>query len=473
VLGIAQLIPGARRLAWAMNGDAVNAMGFARRMLADGGINPNSTPQPTPLPFAMSAVNMSGGRAGLAPPMLLEHDVVRSAQVWAFVIVLSCVLVGAIMAHVTRKTALWWSVPIVALSSTIVLSWYVIGVQFDFGFMNSAFAVALLLTAWLTYVGGEGRPLVVLVGLFACCLGLLAVWSPLVVCIVGLGAVTVVREWRLLSRAPGHYLVLPVVSILVVASYAALITLPGFLKQSSALGSNGGFPAIGPGSIVVIAAITVLASAMIAQAGDMRTAAGSIAVVLGFALGLAYLLFQRQGADFGWGYYPAKFAWTASILLIVVISASAVQLVMAVRLSRNWRVVMTTLVAVVVAALLWGPVSPRAQVPLAGLIDASGTGERAADIVFALAGTHNGRDVLWRTSIGDFWPNTWLLQIDQPAGDPVKIYATVPTLAPDQMCSVIGDLRDNVVIHTSDPGAGAALRAVCPDAKYTLIEGEY
>ena len=470
-LAIAQFISGGQRLAWAMNGDTVNAMAFARRMLVDGGINQASTPQPTPLPFAMSAANMEGGRGGAAS-LLLQHDVARTAQVWVFVIVLSCLLVGVILARVAHTAPLRWAVPVVALSTTVMLSWYAVGLQFDFGFMNSAFAVTLLLAAWLVYAAGEARPALLLLTLFTIALALLSVWSPLVVCVAGLGIVTVVRERRALAASRPIAIIGTYLAASVFLAYAALVTVPFFLLSSSALGSNGGFPPVGPGSIFVITALVLIASAGAVQTGAAHTAVGVIAVVTGFGLGLGYLILQRQEAAFHWGYYPAKFAWTTSILLMVILMSVAVHLLQAVEWKPARRAVTTVLVAGLVVSLLWGPVAPASQAPLAGLVKDSSS-ETVAKIVFDLVGTENGKDFLWRSTIGDYWVNTWLLQIDQPDGDPLKTYATFAMLEPAQVCELVAGLGDGVVIHTSDPAADFDLRAACPAAQFTIVHGEF
>ena len=94
-------------------------------------------------------------------------------------------------------------------------------------------------------------------------------------------------------------------------------------------------------------------------------------------------------------------------------------------------------------------------------------------LVFDLVGTENGKDFLWRSTIGDYWVNTWLLQIDQPDGDPLKTYATFAMLEPAQVCELVAGLGDGVVIHTSDPAADFDLRAACPAAQFTIVHGEF
>lgn len=470
-----QLVPGALRLIWAMNGDTVNAMGFARQMLVDGGIDPVSTPQVTPLPFAMAASNMESGRAALAESALLEHDVARTAQVWIFVIALTCLLVGITVAHAVKGVRLACSVPVVALSSMSLLVWYVIGVQFRFGFMNTAFALALLCAGWLIFSAGTGHTLATLAGILTTGLGILAVWSPLVICIAGLGIVVLASEFVSLRRARPQHLIVLAIAAVVFAGYAITVTVPSFLAQSSALGSDGGFPPIGPASIIVITALTFLCAAIALQSSSTRLGAGTLAVVAGFAIGLGYLLLQRQGAAFGWGYYPAKFAWTTSILLVVILATLAAKMVLTGTRSRSSRALLTVAAAASVASLLWGPVLPGEQLPLPGMIagNAFDQTEARAEVVFELAGRANGQDVLWRTTGGDQWANAWLLQIDRPADDPVKLFTTVPTLSPAQMCDVVTLLGDDVIIHTSDPAANSDLRAACPAARFTIVDGEF
>lgn len=470
-----QLVPGALKLIWAMNGDTVNAMGFARRMLMDGGIDPASTPQPTPLPFAMAASNMESGRDALAESSLLEHDVARTAQVWVFIIALTCLLVGITVAHAMKGARLALSVPVIALSSSVMLVWYVIGVQFMFGFMNTAFALALLCAAWLMFAAGDNHTLATLTGLLIAGLGILAVWSPLVICMAGLGVVVIIREASTVRRARPRDLAIGVAATALFAGYALTVTVPGFMEQSSALGSDGGFPPIGPASIIVITALTFLAAAIALLGSSTRAGVGTIAVIAGFCIGLGYLLLQRQGAAFGWGYYPAKFAWTTSILLLVILMTLVARLLLTVRPTRASSALLTVAAAGTIASLFWGPVLPSEQLPLVSMISGRAFDQTDAEsrIVFALAGRENGQDVLWRTTGGDQWANSWLLQIDRPADDPVKIYATVPILSAEQLCTVIGLLGEDVVVHTSDPAAGSDLAALCPDAQYSMVTGEF
>ncbi len=475
-MALSQILPGALRLAWAMNGDTVNAMIFSREMVVAGGIDQVAVPQPTPLPFAMAAANMEGGRAGLPDAALLEHDVARTAQVWVLLLALICVLVGVTVARAARGTTVAWAVSVTAVASAFPLLWYVVGVQFEFGFMNSAFAIVLLLCAWLCYLGSATHPLIGFVGLLVSALVLLAVWSPLVICVAPLGLVLLIRSFGAIRRAGVRALMLAALAPAAFLAYAIAFTVPTFLAQSDALGSDGGFPEITDSQILVILAATVLTIVIAWQFAGGEAPRGALALVIGFSVGLGYLLLQRQGAEFGWGYYPAKFAWTTSVLLVAIAAAFVVEVLARSSPSGRSRAVLTLAAGGTLATLVYGPVLPSAQLPLPRILAGTAFDNQnaAADLVFELSGADNGQDLLWRTTIGDRWPNTWLLQLDvpEPRTNPVRSFAFVPQLSTEQVCEVAARLP-GVTIHTADPAAESELAAVCPSEEYTVEVGAY
>ncbi len=472
LLALAEVLPGAVHLAWAMNADSVNVIGFARRMLADGGIDQASTPQPTPLPFAMVASNLASGRSALPNAAVLEHDVARMAEVWVFTIALSCVLVGALVARATRSLRPVVAAPMIVLASCLGLVTYFIGVQFDGGFINSAFALLLLIAAWITYLGGERAPGVAAIALLVAAVVLLSVWSPLVACLLGLEVALFVRGGRSIFRNP-RTLVALAVAALVLVGYAVEFALPGFVSSSSSLGGDGGFPAIGPTSIFVVVAVTAALACAAAAVGAARHAAfGSLALITTFAIGLGYLLFQRRAAANLWGYYPAKYAWTVSLLLLVMAIAFAVALVVERRPVGAWQRLGAAAVAVVLVSLAWMPTgnfTPLAQLPLAGILTAGKNANVQASTVFRLSGTRNGNDVLWRSAEGDYWPNYWLLQVDVAPTNVARLFSSSQgTLSVEQMCALIGELGGKVIVHTGDPTVSAELHAACGSEKFTV-----
>ncbi|MEP6480434.1 MAG: hypothetical protein ABJA94_00325 [Rhodoglobus sp.] len=379
VLSLAQLLRGSASLYWSTNNDAVIGLRFARLMVSEGGLGINMGRQSTPLPFAMAAANMDSGRAGLSDSLMQEHDLVRIAQVWVFLIAIGCILAGVTVARRLTAASQGWAIPVVALASSSMLAWFVIGVQFDFGFMNSAFAIAALLAAWLIFDSAANHPLVAIAGLFTAALVALGVWSPLIVCVIGLGVAVLVTGARAIRRARRGGLVAAAVTGVVLLAYAVGVTLPQLFDAPTALGNNGGFPPIGPGSMLIITSLTVLAAALALRGETLRTGTGVAALVATFLAGLAYLLAQRRGVDFIWGYYPAKFAWTVSVLLIVIIMSLAVHLIASASLTRSRRAIVTIAVGAVIASLLFGPVAVPNQAPLISILKTAVLGSPAPE----------------------------------------------------------------------------------------------
>jgi len=481
-VAVAQVLPGALRVAWGMNGDFVNTVVFARRMLADGGIDPSSTPQPTALPFAMMAANASSGRGSIGDGLLLEHDVLRSLELWIGVIAVSSFLAALIIARSLRGLRPRVVLPLVALASCGMLTWHVIGVQLQFGFINSAFAILALLASWIAYSVGEQRPATGLAGLFLLATVVLAVWSPLVICVAALGLALIVRERKALRSLPTTGALAVGATVIIFLIYAALVVVPMFLESSDALGSNGGFPLIGPASIMVVAALTVLLAVFLGRIQSAQhSAVGALAFVFGLSIGIVYLLIQRAGAESDWGYYVAKFAWTGSVILLVLCASMGATIIQRHPPRTGWDFAAVVAGTSVVAALLWTPATaprPAAQFPLLGVLEgnAFGLNNRLSDAVFALSGTENGRNFLWRSSVGDFWPNFWLLQVDltSPDRNPIRSFAHYTNgLDVAQVCEIVGLMGDHVTIHTADPSAASELAASCPAGEYRVVMDGY
>jgi len=471
---LAQILPEATHLAWAMNADSVNVIGFARRMFADGGINPSSTPQPTPLPFALVASNMAGGREGLADDAVLQHDVVRLAETWVFAIALSCLLVGGLVAQVCAELRLRVALPVVALASTAGLTWYFIGVQFDGGFINSGFAILILVAGWLAYVGRGAHPIGSLLALVVASTILLAVWSPLVICLLGLGAVLFFGKARaVLTVRSSLLLALAVLFFLV---YAFAFTLPALFARAASLGDDGGFSAIGPAPIFVIAAVTFAFSSVVATVAQQpRLAAGAIAVVGSGGIGLGYLLWQRRGAQSLWGYYPAKFAWTVSLLLLVIIVHLLVTLLERYPPRSLWPTLSLVSSVALVATLMWAPgeaAKTPDQLPMLGILRGGVTGNAFTETIFRYSGSASGHTVFWHSSEGDSQINYWLLQTNIPptSAERVGAFANSPgTLSVAQICTVVALLGPNTVVRTADPMAIATLAASCSARHYHVV----
>lgn len=308
------VLPGALHLAWAMNHDAVRDLVAARQMYENGGISQRVS-QPTPLPFGIVSSNFAPGRASAGD--LLRFDVTRLAEVWALVIVVTCLLFGVIAAEVFRRSRPAVAIPLVICAGLGGLSSWVCGIQFAGGFLNAGFGIILLLAGWLAFIASERRHVGSTVVLVLAAVAALAVWGPLAICLLALGAVSLGHA--VLTGRSRRTLVVVLAAVALFVAYATTVTLPVLISSSGDLASDGYFPDLLSPLIAVVALIFVIVAAIDGfRTGRSYGAFGALSLAASVVLGLAYLIFVRRNSPDLLGYYPEKFAWLTSILLIVV-----------------------------------------------------------------------------------------------------------------------------------------------------------
>ena len=478
--GLAQILPNAQRIGWVMHGDAVGAINFARIMLTGNGIGELSAGQSTPLPFGLIAANAAAGRGDLGSETLLRHDVLAMAGVWILLISICCLLAGVIVARATRNLPTWAAIVVTGAASLASLSWYVIGFQLQFGFVNTAFALALLLCGWLAFEIGSEQVWVGFVALVLCAVAMLGSWSPLVVCLGALALVLLSLASRDRTAWTARHLAAPVIASIVFLVYAGAVALPQYLALSSMLAAEeGGFPKHRPGvDDLVIAGLAAVLAATTAGLGHRNLAIGTGTLLLSFAIVTAFLMFQRRDAEAIWGYSPAKFAWTVSLALLVIAIALAVRLLSASAPGRG-RLLTAIAAGLLFLGLYWSPVEPltplEQAVPLALLAgEGPGLDNTSADAVFKLSGRSDGHHLMWRNAPGDRGINFWLLQVGVPADSPVRAFAhSLSELTPEQVCTIIDELGDSLTVHTSDPSVRAVLAETCGSDGYRVVfEGD-
>lgn len=360
--------PSAVHLAWAMFDDAVRDLLSSRSMVADNGISSSSLGQ-TPLPFGVVASNMAPGRGALTAGELLRHDVSRMAQVWMAAAAATCLLLGSAVARAVRGIRLVYAIPLTAGASLFGLSWWVLGISLYGGFINATFAIIVMVACWLVYVEGERRPFLTALVLLAGCVTMLSVWPPLLLCLIGLAAVSVVRAF--LRRATLAVTAVLAVACALVVLYAAAFSLPSAVVASSALGNEGGFPEIL--SPIIFGFVALFDVYLIVGAIRLRQRyipIGTAVVILGSIAGLVYLLYQRRGKADAWGYYPEKFTWLVLLMLVPITIGLLVFLVSSrPPTSAAQRVTLTALViGGTLAALIASGISSSERVsPLIGI----------------------------------------------------------------------------------------------------------
>ena len=102
---IAQVLPGASRFGWAMNGDSLNNLYYAHVMVIDNGVALGAHENPVPLPADSHRHRPRGGHPSSASASAaLAHELSAFTLVWVLLLVLTCLGLG-VVARVARRSA--------------------------------------------------------------------------------------------------------------------------------------------------------------------------------------------------------------------------------------------------------------------------------------------------------------------------------------------------------------------------------
>lgn len=478
------LMPGAARYSWVMLGDSANNVIFAREIIYRGGIGLGAGENPVPLPSAVMAIVMAAGRGSVANGDLTRHDIAAFDQVWTIFIIVSCVLAGAkagaIVRSVTDRALVIGLVS--AGASLLPLSWFFTGYPIEFGFFNTHLALPIVLAAFLAYLSADRRPAIALAVLAGASTLLLAVWSPLVLLPAALGFVVAVREWRSLIGARGPALTVLVVGIVQLLAYGLAVVLPSLLRNSGFLAAQGGtfsFPRWMMPSLAVAAVLLAVAAGFKRPKTIML---GVLAMSLGAGIGLSALLFVTRASPNPWTYYPLKFAWMSSTVLIVLIVGLAASVL--VRYFSHLVVVLAGLVVIAagtVGVLRWLPTTGLGYVwldPIERILSGQvmGRGDEIAEKIFTLA-TPDQAHFLWHS--GEEFEgsiNFWVLQLwsDSIAGNTelrVAAYGLYDDGNIQDLCNIMTLMGGDVMVHTRITDLDMQLANACPDSGIVIVTG--
>lgn len=502
---VARGATGEAKLAWAMGNDSVWNVMYGRILVNDGGADPERHPSAAIGVHELIAFFIMPGRREVPAPDLLAHDLGRALDAMLLLLVAAAVLGGVAVARAIPATQLSTRVVVGMVASAVPFTWYVMGFAFRLGFWNSVFATVVLLAAWTAMTEARRHPAAATSALALAAICLLPIWTPTALIPLAMGAVVFVRHVRAHLRLRGTALALWLVPPAVLAWYGLFVIRPLLTAQGQALASDGAMFHISLTNVVVVMLLTVAATAMVAASGrgtDQLVVALTVAGAT--TVGLWYLMGQRAGAETGtWGYYPAKFGWTASILAVfVALHAVATLAARADPADRPSTVRTTGSTAVAGLAALALGLGLISQVPPADLRPQSKEGNPAPalspdwrlesvlpplsiadddgmsefdpslDVLFELSspGEKNVVSRLHEDPFVDGFINSWLLQ--QPGvrdNYDVRNFAYfLDSRDAEGICSLATTWGAGVTVTTSEPGWARKLRRRCPDVRFAV-----
>lgn len=474
---------------WAMNGDMVWNTAQSLFVHQDGGVVPSVHPNPAPLTNTLFALAY-----GQAADPSLGTVFVAHATVLLVLAVLAAVLSGLYVA--LRASGLN---PLVRVGLTFGVSWIpytgaLFGAVTEFGHANVLTSYLVLWLAWIVYAE-RTIPRVMRVSLLLILTTVtVATWAPLAVVPIALalvGFVDMLRERAQASELharvkPWQWLVL-VLGAVQLSVYGLLVTLPDLNREGAALGQDGSGLAFTPQAATttfvalgISAFVTWWLARRSQNCGDVETVSrGALSVLVLSMPALAYLLLQRQGMTYLWGYYPAKFVSILALVSVGVMIASIAAVTP--RRFGVFRQLIPVAVCVVLFALPtlgpfgWAP-GMRSLAPGVHLA-IQPTDAKKLEPLRALVEIYDERPgqaslLLDHDLWGELMVNGYLIQLStERSTDPVRAYAYVGDhLNAAQLCDLLvvwGD-RD-VKVYLGDVGPVRVDQLESCDAENLLI----
>ena len=478
----AQFYPGASRLSWAMAGDSANNLLFAREVVYRGGLAYGPKADPVPLASALSSMVLESGRGLVSSADLTRHDVMAFAQTWAVLIALTCIAFGVLAGALVRSVS-QSPLPVAVASagaSLLGLSWYVTGYPLEYGFFNAHLTFPLLACAVVAFLETEKRPALGVAALGFTSTAMLAVWTPLALVPLALGAMAVLRAWRQLFATRGIELAVGATAVALLVLYGCIVTLPTYIAQSGSLTAVGGAYPFRHKTVPALIAAALILAVGLSWKRSLSILTGTLAVSAAAAAGMLILINSSEDPDNPWGYYLLKYAWFIGVVLAVLVAGLAAAVVVRYLRQPLLRAAGFALVAFgTLAFVLWAPTSgngyvainPAERILSGGVYD---DGDAVAERVFELSDLENAQ-LLWESSFErEGSVNFWLLQVwsnSMSSNFEVRYFA-YGFYDPEQvesLCDIVDAMDAHVTVHTANPLLEQELRSACPLVDATVL----
>ena len=494
----APLFPGSSRVSWAMLGDSASQLEYARRIISEGGLTPPPMDNPVPLTPALVAAIAAPGRPSTGADAILSHDLGAYASAWAALIVMTCVLAGAVGYAIVKHSPRLAGFPAratIAATSLLPLGWFWTGYPIKFGFINAQVVFVVLLASILGYLGTQRRPgLGLAIQLVAALLTLLT-WSPLVILPAALGLTQAIGALGSATQWSRRTRTVSLVVALVGVGCALWLGIPLLLAASGSLSLPGGlaeFPKpMLPAAAAVLVVATLAGSTRSGRERLDKVGAGLVGLALGAVVGLIVVLELSGSVSGPWTYYPHKYAWIATAMLFTVALPQAACAVARLPWARV-RAALFGAGALAVAVSLglgswWAPGYLhflRDSVPYVMLVednlpDEGQSPDAVADAVIARVGLPR-LTIPWHSSLAnDYRVAFWLIHLqiedatrrgDDPASFELWTLANFHD-TPDDLCALAEVVPQGLTVQTADGNLAAQMQALCPAAN-VIVEGD-
>jgi hypothetical protein len=471
---------GSRFMAWATNNDAVWTLVQARTLFTDNGIVEGSLSNPAPLTAALISAGFGPGRRLAVESDLVEHDIALAGQLWILVISVTALIVAHLVSETlaTSSATIRW---IGTLGSGLLLyTWYFAGYSTQFGFYNASIALVVMVCAWVVWNSRHLTARWQSLLLSAATLSMLATWAPLTLIPAGLVLAQLIQRRReLVARV--REIVAAALGYAVVCGYVLLFSLPDLNSLGPALVADGGTVPLSLTHVIIVSVVTAIAVAALVKGGSQLwtpIVLGSAVVIVATAVGLGYLVFQRLGEAIWWGYYPMKFAWLGTTMIVIIGLHALGAVVARLHTTSQRNLAFYGGVAALFGVVMLPGIPPMKVLfaPITNIVSDEFTNRNTIVSDISRLASHGEKNIAFGYSSnprGDLDINHWLLQLNAMLADDdfeIRWFSyfadgTNPTIT----CDAIRTWGDGVVVHTSQSSNVTPLKEVCGNLNFGVV----
>jgi hypothetical protein len=465
-------------IAWSTGGDSANHILILRSFFDKGGVQIGPGENPVPLTHSLVSVFGAFSRSSVPSEDLLRHDIVAFSVAWLVVIALLSLLSGLLSIVVASSFKLSKTLTSIsaAIGSALPLSWFITGYPIQYGFMNAHVVLVILLSTLIIFLSDKSHPGKSLSAIMAGATLTLASWSPLVLIPLTLGLALLIRNWRRILETRGVNLIILGLGFSQFFVYFIIVTLPILASDLTGLANAGGALQFHELLLPATVCATILLCLFVSRSVYNIVFVSIFAVSAASLSALSYLLLQAQG----WTYYPMKFAWTASVLLILFLPGLTFSAFQLIKPGFYRKFLALAFIAALTLTYWVSPIRGPSTVETLLTLDSSTAKEEKFKKITLLADLERPR-LLWQSMDPNANEiNFWLLQVAANSlGVPGPSNTWMLRVAAYQiqsgrvdfpfLCEIIQRLGTQVEVITSNPDLPLSITSACPWAEYKLV----
>ncbi|MDH6238985.1 hypothetical protein [Aurantimicrobium minutum] len=477
-----RFLPQGNKFAWVMNNDAVNNILMVRDLTNDGGVLIGDGGNPVPFTTSLLSIFLVQPNTDYEQHGNLMADVLGMQMYWLFTGILLGLAAGLLGAEISRRQNLSqkWQILSAGVASFATTMWFIVGYPIEYGFLNAALGLALLLVATLAFQFQEEQPAVVLGVLFLSSLLIIATWTPTVIFILAFIAIVVVRQRKTIFVSDLSVLFTWGFPMVITIAFGLVITIPSFIRTSSLLSSPGGVEHIPTAMLWLLPLCLVLISLVVFGPKSYKFIAYS-SVGIAQLIAVNGLLFLNRNLEDPWTYYPFKMLWFGSAFICLII----IPIVFVFISKQKQKILRYSLASLftftLLIALNWSIPKPSTfALKDISSIFFSPQGELFNDEVATQMFKDDNESlvVYWISQRGDqasalnFWNiSNWANSLKPNVYDIRYLAYYLPPTDPKLLCDLASLAKTELKVVSSDDDLQSGLDEFCPDLPISISRG--